>query len=110
ADDPAVEGLGEGRMTIATACSLLHVPYSAAREERLDPELRGWLAFGDEKLAELGLLAAAAPLDTAGRDQALAPARAAAEGRRSSPRGRSAAGGGRHAAVAGRLRRTPAPA
>ncbi|HMM48864.1 MAG TPA: hypothetical protein PKE32_04555, partial [Miltoncostaeaceae bacterium] len=53
----AVASLGAGNVTIATSCSLLHSPYSAARETELDPELREWLAFADEKLAEVRLLA-----------------------------------------------------
>ena len=54
--DRAAAALGTDRLSIAPSCSLLHVPYSAARETRLDPELRGWLAFGQEKLDELVLL------------------------------------------------------
>src|ERR1700722_15481891 len=54
--DRIVAAIGSERLTIAPSCSLLHVPYSAAREQNLDPELLSWLAFADEKLAELTLL------------------------------------------------------
>ncbi len=50
---PVIERLGSDRVRLAPSCSLLHVPYSAARETRLDPGLRAMLAFGEEKVAEL---------------------------------------------------------
>jgi 5-methyltetrahydropteroyltriglutamate--homocysteine methyltransferase len=54
--DRAADAIGSERLTIAPSCSLLHVPWSAAREHGLDPELLDRLAFGEEKLAELVLL------------------------------------------------------
>jgi len=54
--DAAVAALGSDRVTIAPSCSLLHVPFEAARE---DLEIRPWLAFAAEKLDELGVLKAA---------------------------------------------------
>ena len=81
--DAAVAALGPERVTIAPSCSLLHVPYEAAREQGIDPEVRPWLAFCAEKLAELGLLReAAAP--GADRDALLAAARATVSARRTS--------------------------
>nr|MBA3585420.1 5-methyltetrahydropteroyltriglutamate--homocysteine S-methyltransferase [Gemmatimonadota bacterium] len=47
------------RLIVGPSCSLLHVPIEAARETELDADLRGWLAFAVEKLAELELLARA---------------------------------------------------
>ncbi len=44
------------RLWLAPSCSLLHVPVSLAGETRLDPELRNWLAFADEKIAALTIL------------------------------------------------------
>ena len=83
--DLAVDALGGDHVTIAPSCSLLHVPYAAAREASIPDEVRGWLAFAAERLSELGLLARAlsAPED---RDALLADARAAAAGRRASAR------------------------
>jgi 5-methyltetrahydropteroyltriglutamate--homocysteine methyltransferase len=52
---PVHESIGN-RLWIAPSCSLLHVPVSAAAEEGIDPELRAWLAFADEKLDELKTL------------------------------------------------------
>ncbi|MDG0813402.1 5-methyltetrahydropteroyltriglutamate--homocysteine S-methyltransferase [Cohnella rhizosphaerae] len=47
------------RILVQPSSSLLHVPVSAERETALPAELRGALAFADEKLAELALLAKA---------------------------------------------------
>ncbi|NWG38411.1 MAG: 5-methyltetrahydropteroyltriglutamate--homocysteine S-methyltransferase, partial [Hydrogenophilaceae bacterium] len=44
------------RLWISPSCSLLHVPVSLAAETRLDAEIKNWLAFADEKLAEVSLL------------------------------------------------------
>ncbi len=48
--------LGEERLVVAPSCSLLHVPLDMARETELDPELRSWLAFADQKLEETVVL------------------------------------------------------
>jgi 5-methyltetrahydropteroyltriglutamate--homocysteine methyltransferase len=45
------------RLGVSTSCSLLHVPYDASREHQLDPTVRGWLAFAQQKLGELTTLA-----------------------------------------------------
>ena len=58
---------------VASSSSLQHVPYSAARETELPDALRGVLAFADEKLAELAMLATG---ETAGVDTAWAAFRA----------------------------------
>jgi 5-methyltetrahydropteroyltriglutamate--homocysteine methyltransferase len=50
--------LGE-RLWLAPSCSLAHVPVSLAHEASLDAEIASWLAFADEKLAELRTLALA---------------------------------------------------
>ncbi|WP_129139456.1 5-methyltetrahydropteroyltriglutamate--homocysteine S-methyltransferase [Modicisalibacter coralii] len=47
--------LGE-RLWLAPSCSLLHVPVDLASETRLDPELKGWLAFARQKLDEVAIL------------------------------------------------------
>jgi 5-methyltetrahydropteroyltriglutamate--homocysteine methyltransferase len=78
--DAAVAALGSKRVTIAPSCSLLHVPYEAAREEAIDPEVRPWLAFCVEKLEELRTLVAAVGPD-ADRDAVLADGRAIASAR-----------------------------
>ncbi|MDQ8022032.1 MAG: 5-methyltetrahydropteroyltriglutamate--homocysteine S-methyltransferase [Moraxellaceae bacterium] len=82
---PVAERLGE-RLWIAPSCSLLHVPVDLDSEEKLDGEIRSWLAFAKQKLAELSVLASAL---SHGRDSvkdALAANAAAIAARRASPR------------------------
>ena len=50
----------ESRLIVQSSCSLLHVPVTVKNEAKLLPELKGALAFADEKLDELVLLAKAA--------------------------------------------------
>ncbi|QHJ00873.1 5-methyltetrahydropteroyltriglutamate--homocysteine S-methyltransferase [Xylophilus rhododendri] len=83
--EPIAARLGE-RLWIAPSCSLLHVPVDLASEQKLDGELKSWLAYALQKLDEVQLLARA--LDH-GRDsvrQALAENSAAIAARRHSPR------------------------
>jgi 5-methyltetrahydropteroyltriglutamate--homocysteine methyltransferase len=44
-------------VVVSTSCSLLHVPLGSAADENVDDEVRPWLAFADDKLGELTLLA-----------------------------------------------------
>lgn len=44
-------------VAVSTSCSTMHVPYSLEPESELDDALRGWLAFGREKVAEVVTLA-----------------------------------------------------
>jgi 5-methyltetrahydropteroyltriglutamate--homocysteine methyltransferase len=52
-------------VVVSTSCSLLHVPLGSAADEDIDGEVRPWLAFTDDKLDELAVLARGA---TNGRD------------------------------------------
>lgn len=45
------------RLSIGSSCSLLHVPYTLKNEEKLDSKVKVLLAFAEEKLEELTLLA-----------------------------------------------------
>jgi 5-methyltetrahydropteroyltriglutamate--homocysteine methyltransferase len=49
----AASRLGEERVWIAPSCSLLHTPFSLRYEQKLNPEIKSWLAFSEEKLVEL---------------------------------------------------------
>ena len=83
--EPVAARLGD-RLWLAPSCSLLHVPVDLASEDRLDAELKSWLAFARQKLDELCLLARAIH---EGRDAVrdeLAANRQAIESRRRSPR------------------------
>lgn len=56
--EPIAEKLGE-RLWLAPSCSLLHVPVDLDSEAKLDADIRNWLAFAKQKLAELNVLARA---------------------------------------------------
>ncbi len=53
----AGQTLGTEHLIISPSCSLLHVPVGLAAEKQLDPELKPWFAFAEEKLGEVGTLA-----------------------------------------------------
>ncbi|CAE6733054.1 5-methyltetrahydropteroyltriglutamate--homocysteine S-methyltransferase [Paraburkholderia domus] len=83
--EPVAKQLGE-RLWIASSCSLLHVPVDLDSEQKLDAEVRSWLAFALQKLGELKVLATAL---NQGRDAVkaeLAANGAAIAARRASPR------------------------
>jgi len=63
--ESVIETVPAGRLMVSTSCSLVHVPYDAARETHLDGEARAWLAFAEQKLAEVATLTRAL---TAGRE------------------------------------------
>ncbi len=44
------------QVIVSTSCSLLHVPYTLSYEEKLDSNIKSWLAFANEKLDELRLI------------------------------------------------------
>jgi 5-methyltetrahydropteroyltriglutamate--homocysteine methyltransferase len=80
--DRVVAAIGSERLTIAPSCSLMHVPYTVAGEDAIPTEVREWLAFGREKLDELGVLARAVDAEPADRDQLLAESRRRTSARR----------------------------
>ena len=83
--EPIAAKLGD-RLWIAPSCSLLHVPVDLESEEKLDSEVKAWLAFALQKLEELQLLGKAL---RDGRDAVkaeLAENLAALTARRNSPR------------------------
>jgi 5-methyltetrahydropteroyltriglutamate--homocysteine methyltransferase len=46
-----------GDVVVSTSCSLQHVPIDLDAEQSLDPEVRPWLAFARQKVAEVATLA-----------------------------------------------------
>lgn len=48
-----VARIGVERLWVSSSCSLMHSPVTLRNEPGLDPELRGWMAFADEKLIEV---------------------------------------------------------
>ncbi|MFZ6848007.1 5-methyltetrahydropteroyltriglutamate--homocysteine S-methyltransferase [Undibacterium sp. RuRC25W] len=56
--EPLAERLGD-KLWIAPSCSLLHVPVDLNNEQKLDVDMKSWLAFALQKLDELQVLAKA---------------------------------------------------
>ena len=81
----AQQRLGD-RLWIAPSCSLLHSPVDLGREEKLNPELKNWLAFAKQKVGEVVILKnlLTRPFDAIAKE-ALVSSAAAVESRRTSP-------------------------
>lgn len=82
--EKAKAAIGADQLWIAPTCSLLHSPVTLAHETSLDDEFKNWLAFADEKLAEVADLRGL--LDGTGGRDAFAANRAAIASRKASPR------------------------
>jgi len=83
--EPLAQRLGD-RLWVAPSCSLLHVPVDLDSEQKLDAEIKSWLAYAIQKLDELRVLGKAL---RSGRDAVkaeLAENQAALAARRASPR------------------------
>jgi 5-methyltetrahydropteroyltriglutamate--homocysteine methyltransferase len=76
----------QARLWIAPSCSLLHVPVDLNSEQKLDHEIRSWLAFALQKLDELKIIAKALNDGRESVQAALADNQAAIQSRRTSPR------------------------
>ena len=48
--------ISKENIIVGTSCSLLHVPFTLNYEDKLDKEIKSWLAFANEKLKELSLV------------------------------------------------------
>jgi 5-methyltetrahydropteroyltriglutamate--homocysteine methyltransferase len=83
--EPVVAKLDKGRVQITTSCSLLHVPIDLGLEDKLDPEVKSWLAFSVQKIEELVALATGLEGGRAAAN-ALKASDAAASARKTSPR------------------------
>ncbi|MES0873168.1 5-methyltetrahydropteroyltriglutamate--homocysteine S-methyltransferase [Sinimarinibacterium thermocellulolyticum] len=81
---PAKAQLGE-RLWVSASCSLLHVPHDLAQETRLDPRIKNWMAFANQKLDELALLKRALDQGEAAIWPALQASAQAIEDRRRAP-------------------------
>jgi 5-methyltetrahydropteroyltriglutamate--homocysteine methyltransferase len=78
-----------GELAVSTSCSLLHVPHDVAAEGNLDPQVKSWLAFAEQKVREVVILGRAV---REGRDAVaaeLAEARAAVADRAQADRVRN---------------------
>ena len=83
--EPIAQRLGE-RLWLAPSCSLQHVPVDLDSEQKMDGEIRSWLAFATQKLEELSILAIALNQGRATVKDQLASNLAAIEARRTSQR------------------------
>ena len=87
--EPVYEKLGD-RLWLAPSCSLIHVPVDLTSEDKLDPEIRSWLAFAVQKLDELKTLATALNNGRAAVRKQLAESTVAVNSRATSERVHSA--------------------
>jgi 5-methyltetrahydropteroyltriglutamate--homocysteine methyltransferase len=94
----AQDKLGSERVIISGSCSLLHSPVDLDSEDKLDAELKNWLAFATQKLSEITILQQASA-DPAAVKQALADNAAAMESRATSTKIHDAAVKSRSEAV-----------
>jgi 5-methyltetrahydropteroyltriglutamate--homocysteine methyltransferase len=85
---PVHDRLGE-RLWISAGCSLQHVPVDLAHERTLDAEIRSWLAFAVQKLAEITALKRGLVQGTEAIAPTLEASRKATASRKSSNRVRS---------------------
>lgn len=83
--EPAYQRLGE-RLWLAPSCALLHVPVDLDAEDRLDNEVKSWLAFAVQKLGEVAILKRALTGGRAAVASELTGNHAALMARRRSPR------------------------
>ncbi len=75
-----------GAAHLGPSCSLLHLPVTVALEEKLDPTIKRWLAYADERLAEIATLRRAAVEGRESVAGALEESRRIAEERAADPR------------------------
>lgn len=83
--EPLGQRLGN-QLWIAPSCSLLHVPVDLNSEQKLDAEVKSWMAFALQKLEELELLAAALKNGRTSVQAELHVNQQAIDSRRASPR------------------------
>ncbi|SMC09728.1 5-methyltetrahydropteroyltriglutamate--homocysteine S-methyltransferase [Nitratiruptor tergarcus] len=76
--------IDKDRLVVSTSCSLLHVPYTLEYEEKLDSNIKTWLAFAKEKLNELRIIDKLYRSKELGEDEALLEANKKANATRKS--------------------------
>lgn len=82
----AIKSTGSTRLMVGPSCSMLHSPVDLDQEEKLDDELKSWLAFAKQKVNEIAIITKAL---NDGRDSVAAELdanKSAIEARKSSPR------------------------
>ncbi|WP_328867993.1 5-methyltetrahydropteroyltriglutamate--homocysteine S-methyltransferase [Streptomyces sp. NBC_00304] len=87
------------RVDVAASCSLLHVPLDTAPERDIDPQILRWLAFAEQKTAEIVTLAKGLARGTGAITAEIAANRADLASRANSPITRDPAVRARTAAI-----------
>ena len=97
------------RLMVSTSSSLLHVPLDVRLEEQLDPDVRSWLAFAEQKLDEVVTLTRALNEGREAVAERLELNQSVLGSRDASPRRRNPAVRERLAALSPEDERRPAP-
>lgn len=97
--EAAVSARGKGGVQIAPSCSLIHTPVDLDAEQKLDAELKSWLAYARQKLIEVAALKTAATKCKDAAREAFAGSAAAVASRAASARINNPAVKSRSAAV-----------
>ncbi|HEU5046242.1 MAG TPA: 5-methyltetrahydropteroyltriglutamate--homocysteine S-methyltransferase [Rickettsiales bacterium] len=84
--EKAVSKVGSERVQVAASCSLQFSPVDLDIEDKLDAELKSWLAFAKQKLAEIAIITKAVSEGHAAVKAELESSRKAQEARRTSTR------------------------
>ncbi len=82
----ALRKLGGDRVMVGPSCSLLHTPIDLDGETTLDAQIKSWMAFAKQKLAEIALVAKGAKEGRPAIAAALAASDKVVADRKSSPR------------------------
>jgi 5-methyltetrahydropteroyltriglutamate--homocysteine methyltransferase len=82
----ARDRVGVDRILVAPSCSVMHMPLDLGLETNLDPEIRPWLAFAEQRLAEVVSLSRALSEGREAIAELLAGSAAAQRERTRSPR------------------------
>ncbi|MEC9235762.1 MAG: 5-methyltetrahydropteroyltriglutamate--homocysteine S-methyltransferase [Pseudomonadota bacterium] len=55
----ALASTGSSRLMVAPSCSMIHSPVDLEQEDKLDSEIKNWLAFAKQKINEIALITSA---------------------------------------------------
>ena len=58
--EKAVQALGADNVVIGPSCSLIHSPIDLDNEDKIDPEIKNWMAYAKQKLDEISTINKAA--------------------------------------------------
>lgn len=78
--------IGKDRVIVAPGCSLLHTPVDLGVEDKLDPQIKNWMAFARQKLSEISILAKGLEQGRGTIADALSASDAVVKDRQTSPR------------------------